>query len=181
MSICLFYVHRRFWMTQCLIEGTQLLLTSFLHGIMRKLRTKITKRLGFLVDAFTIDKKLLRWINYRSNVLTIHTVCVELDLLLNAWRITIDVTEVFLFGIRTRKLEGWYVVMVSLQGSFIAYFVIIAAFGLLGTWAGSGTNLPLSCKRVGELLQVVASGKRSVGCITFLGDSLSIFCWWFPT
>ena len=53
-----------------------------------------------------------------------------------------------------------YVVMVSLQGSFIAYFLIIAAFGLLGTWAGSGTNLPLSRRRMGT---IVASGKRRLG------------------
>lgn len=33
-------------------------------------------------------------------------------------------------------------VLQSPGGGFWTYLVIIAAFGLLGTWAGSGTNLP---------------------------------------
>ncbi|CAK9029889.1 unnamed protein product [Durusdinium trenchii] len=40
------------------------------------------------------------------------------------------------------------------EGGFWTYLVIIAAFGLLGTWAGSGTNLPI-------LSHIVPPGERS--------------------
>lgn len=55
-------------------------------------------------------------------------------------------------GIPLMYLQFWGIP--AGEGSFIAYFLIIAAFGLLGTWAGSGTNLPI-------LSHIVPSSERS--------------------
>lgn len=47
--------------------------------------------------------------------------------------------------VESSQVEFCPPLFLPLAGSFLAYFLIIAAFGLLGTWAGSGTNLSLVC------------------------------------
>ena len=55
-------------------------------------------------------------------------------------------------GIPLMYLQFWGIP--AGEGSFVVYLLIIAAFGLLGTWAGSGTNLPI-------LSEIVPSSERS--------------------
>lgn len=55
-------------------------------------------------------------------------------------------------GIPLMYLQFWGIP--AGEGGFWTYLVIIAAFGLLGTWAGSGTNLPI-------LSHIVPPGERS--------------------
>ena len=47
--------------------------------------------------------------------------------------------------VESSQVEFCQPFLLPLAGSFLGYFLIIAAFGLLGTWAGSGTNLSLVC------------------------------------